>query len=123
MRVHLAPAVAAPVVAVAVGMAVAVLAFMAVAVLIVTAEVAEVAATGQPAALSTPAAMAVQRALQVAADESSFLTARALVIRPRLGISRLAEMLVHHVMRAGARVGPSGPIATRVASSAIKRSI
>ena len=123
MRVHLAPAVAAPVVAVAVGMAVAVLAFMAVAVLIVTAEVAEVAATGQPAALSTPAAMAVQRALQVAADESSFLTARALVIRPRLGISRLAEMLVHHVMRAGARVGPSGPIAIRVGSSAIKRSI
>ena len=123
MRVHLAPAVAAPEVVVAVGTAAVVLASTAVAVLIVTAEVAEVAATGQPAALSTPAAMAVQRALQVAADESSFLTARALVIRPRLGISRLAEMLVHHVMRAGARVGPSGPIAIRVGSSAIKRSI
>ena len=115
--------VAAPVVVAAAGMAAVVLAFMAVAVLIVTEEEAEVAATGRPVALSTPAAMAVQRALQVAADESSFLIARALVIRPRLGISRLAEMLVHHVMRAGARVGPSGPIATRVASSAIKRSI
>ena len=123
MRVHLAPAVAAPVVAGAVGMAVAVLAFMAVAVLIVTAVVVAVAATGQPAELSPPAATAVQPPLQVAADESSFLTARALVIRPRLGLSRLAEMLVHHVIRAGARVGPSGPIAIRVGSSAIKRSI
>ena len=123
MRVHLAPAVAAPVVAVAVGMAVAVLAFMAVAVLIVTAEEAEVAATGQPAALSTPAAMAVQPPLQVAADESSFLTARALVIRPRLGTSQLAEMPLHHVMRAGARVGPNGPTATPAGSSAIKSSI
>ena len=122
-RFHPVAVVAAPEVVVAAGMAVAVLAFTAVAVLIVTAEVAEVAATGQPAELSPPAATAVQRALQVAADESSFLTARALVIRPRLGISRLAEMLVHHVMRAGARVGPSGPIAIRVGSSAIKRSI
>ena len=107
----------------AVGTAAVVLASTAVAVLIVTAEVAEVAATGQPAALSTPAAMAVQRALQVAADESSFLTARALVIRPRLGTSQLAEMPLHHVMRAGARVGPNGPTATPAGSSAIKRSI
>ena len=70
MRVHLVPAVAAPVVVVAAGMAVAVLAFMAVAVLIVTAEVAEVAATGQPAELSPPAATAVQPPQQVAAGES-----------------------------------------------------
>ena len=122
-RFHPVAVVAAPEVVVAVGTAAVVLASTAVAVLIVTAEVAEVAATGQPAALSTPAAMAVQRALQVAADESSFLTARALVIRPRLGISRLAEMLVHHVMRAGARVGPNGPTATPAGSSVIKRSI
>jgi hypothetical protein len=124
MRVHLAPAVAAPVVAVAVGMAVAVLAFMAVAVLVVTAEEAEVAATGQPAELSPPAATAVQPPLQVAADESSFLIAQPIQRRrPRLGTSQLAEMLLHHVMRAGARVGPNGPTATPAGSSVIKRSI
>ena len=124
MRVHLAPAVAAPVVAVAVGMAVAVLAFMAVAVLVVTAEEAEVAATGQPAELSPPAATAVQPPLQVVADEFSFLIAQPIQRRrPRLGTSQLAEMLLHHVMRAGVRVGPNGPTATPAGSSAIKRSI
>ena len=124
MRVHLAPAVAAPVVAVAVGMAVAVLAFMAVAVLLVTAVVVAVAATGQPAELSPPAATAVQPPLQVVADEFSFLIAQPIQRRrPRLGTSQLAEMLLHHVMRAGARVGPNGPTATPAGSSAIKRSI
>ncbi len=114
MRVHLVTAVAAPAAAAA---------GMAVAVLIATGVAVAVAATGRPAELSPPAAMAVQRAPQVAAGESLFLTTRALVIRPRLGTSQLAEMPVHHVMRAGARVGPSGPIATRVGSSVIKRSI
>lgn len=123
MRVHLVAAVAAPVAVVAAGMAVAVLARTAALADLAMAAAVEVAATGQPAELSAPAAMAVQRALQVAADESSFLTARALVLRPRLGTSQLAEMPVHHVMRAGARVGRSGLIATRAGTSVIKRSI
>jgi hypothetical protein len=123
-RFHPVAVVAAPEVVVAAGMAVAVLAFTAVAVLIVTAEVAEVAATGQPAELSPPAATAVQPPLQVAADESSFLIAQPIQRRrPRLGTSQLAEMPLHHVMRAGVRVGPSGPTATPAGSSAIKRSI
>ena len=123
MRVHLAPAVAAPVAVAAVAMVAAALAFM-VASVAATAVVVAVAATGQPAELSPPAATAVQPPLQVVADEFSFLIAQPIQRRrPRLGTSQLAEMLLHHVMRAGARVGPNGPTATPAGSSAIKRSI
>ena len=123
MRVHLAPAVAAPVAVAAVAMVAAALAFM-VASVAATAVVVAVAATGQPAELSPPAATAVQPPLQVVADEFSFLIAQPIQRRrPRLGTSQLAEMLLHHVMRAGARVGPNGPTATPAGSSVIKRSI
>ena len=123
MRVHLAPAVAAPVAVAAVAMVAAALAFM-VASVAATAVVVAVAATGQPAELSPPAATAVQPPLQVVADEFSFLIAQPIQRRrPRLGTSQLAEMPLHHVMRAGVRVGPSGPTATPAGSSAIKRSI
>ncbi len=115
-------AVAAPEVVAAVGTAVVELARTAAVLIVTVVAVAEVVPV-RPAAASPPAAIAVQPPQQVAADESSFLTARALVIRPRLGTSQLAEMLVHHVMRAGTRAGPSGQVATRVGSSVIKRSI
>ena len=122
-RVQPVAAVAAPEVVAAVGTAAVVLARTAAVVGIVTAVAVAEVVPGRPAADSTPVAMAVQPPQQVVADESSFLTARALVIRPRLGTSQLAEMLVHHVMRAGTRAGPSGQVATRVGSSVIKRSI
>ena len=85
-------AVVAPAVAEAAGTVAAALARTAAAGLIVTAVVVVAAAPGRPAAASPPVAMAVQPSQQVAADESSLLIARALVMRPRRGTNLMDDM-------------------------------
>ena len=117
---------AAQAVAVAVGTAVAVPDSMA-APAIAMVVVAVVAVSDRLAAASDPAAISVRLALRVAAEESSLLMARVLMaraldLRRHLGTNPMDEIRMPHVMRTGARVGPSGHVATLEGLSVIKRS-